>query len=148
MTAKADDRDLNRSIIYSLEGNKDLLNLVDINSKTGDIMVRGRIDREMYSWINISVRATDYGPSSLSGVAKVAIQVFDENDNNPVFSSNERKQFTISEDAPIGSLVTQVKAHDEDIGAYGKITYLLDASSSDGKFKIDRDTVSVVYHFY
>lgn len=129
---------------YSLEGRKELLDLIDISSRSGDIMVKGKIDRETYSWINCTVRATDGGPSPLSTVSKVSIQVFDENDNNPVFDGNNQLTFTASEDSPLGSLVAQVTAHDDDIGLYGKVTYLLDASSSHGKFKIDRDTVSTI----
>jgi cadherin-23 len=142
LSALADDRDLNKTLFYSLEGQKELLNLVSIDSKTGELFVKGKIDRETYDWINITVRATDPPPSSLSGIAKINIQILDENDNNPIFVMNGTREFTVSEDAPIGSLVTQIHAKDDDIGSYGKVTYLLDASSSFGKFKIDRDTVS------
>ncbi|XP_053210328.1 cadherin-23-like [Panonychus citri] len=144
LTVKADDYDLNKTVTYSLEGRKELLDLIDISSRSGDIMVKGKIDRETYSWINCTVRATDGGPSPLSTVSKVSIQVFDENDNNPVFDGNNQLTFTASEDSPLGSLVAQVTAHDDDIGLYGKVTYLLDASSSHGKFKIDRDTGSII----
>src|SRR5581483_12103553 len=63
---------------------------------------------------------------------------------NPVFAPESRVQLAVSEDAPIGSLVGQVSAHDEDAGVYGKVTYLLDASSSSGKFRIDRDNGAII----
>lgn len=115
---------------------------MSINSKTGEITVKGKVDRETYPWINLTLRATDSGPVSLTGMAFLNIQVLDENDNNPVFEANGQNEYFVSEDAPIGSLVAQVKAVDEDIGEYGKVTYLLDSTSSYGKFKIDKETVS------
>lgn len=168
----AEDRDTNKSLTYSLQSraNPDFLKLLRINSTTGEVSVLGRIDREQYSWINVTVRAEDSGgsgsgssisggssngnsqnsrspsssPSSSSplvGTAELAITVLDENDNNPVFEDEGLHKVTIPEDAQVGSLVVKVTATDADIGAFGKLTYLLDSSSSFGKFRIDRETV-------
>nr|XP_027198229.1 cadherin-23-like [Dermatophagoides pteronyssinus] len=145
ITVTAEDRDLNKSLTYSLESEEfDVLRLLRINSTTGEISVLGRIDREIYNWLNLTVRAIDHGDPPLSGTAEIAIQVLDENDNNPVFDDENLHKVTIPEDAPIGSLVVQIKASDADIGAFGKLTYLLDSSSSLGKFKIDRETGSII----
>lgn len=141
LTVNADDADTNKSVSYSLEGRHELLQLIKINSKTGEVSVSERIDRERHSWINVTVRASDSGQPSLTGLALLSIQVLDENDNNPVFFADQRSTFTIAEDAPIGSLVAQVSARDEDTGVFGKVTYLLDSSSTLGKFKIDRESV-------
>lgn len=141
ITVNAEDADTNKSVIYSLEGKQELLQLIKINHKTGEVVVSERIDRERYSWINVTVRATDTGFPPLTGSALLSIQVLDENDNNPVFVGEQRQSFVIAEDAPIGSLVAQISARDEDSGVFGKITYLLDSSSTFGKFKIDRETV-------
>lgn len=142
ITVTAEDRDTNKSLSYSLGSDEpELLKLLQINSTTGEVFVIGRIDREIYNWINVTVRAEDNGESSLHGSANLAIQVLDENDNNPVFDDENLHKVTIPEDAPIGSLVVRVTASDADIGAFGKLTYLLDSSSSLGKFKIDRETV-------
>ena len=141
LTVNADDADTNKSVIYSLEGRQELLQLIKINHKTGEVAVSERIDRERYSWINVTVRATDSGLPPLTGLSLLSIQVLDENDNNPVFVGDLRQAYMVPEDAPIGSLVAQVTARDEDSGAFGKVTYLLDSSSTFGKFKIDRETV-------
>ena len=141
VTVNADDPDTNKSVIYSLEGRQELLQLIKINHKSGEVVVSERIDREKYSWINITARATDTGYPPLTGVTLLSIQVLDENDNNPVFVGEQRQSYIIPEDAPIGSLVAQVSARDEDAGVFGKITYLLDSGSTFGKFKIDRETV-------
>ncbi|CAG2110524.1 unnamed protein product, partial [Medioppia subpectinata] len=60
------------------------------------------------------VKATDTGQPPLTGLSLLSIQVLDENDNNPVFVGEQRQAFMIAEDAPIGSLVAQVSARDED----------------------------------
>jgi len=141
----AEDKDTNKSLSYSLESPKqvEFLKLLRINSTTGEVSVLGRIDREQYQWINITVRAQDNSDRPLHGTAELAIQVLDENDNNPTFDDENLHKVTIPEDAQVGSLVVRVSASDADIGAFGKLTYLLDSSSSLGKFKIDRETVSI-----
>lgn len=57
----ADDADKNRSITYSLESPKELADLVHLDSETGEMVVANKIDREQYSWLNLTVRATDSG---------------------------------------------------------------------------------------
>lgn len=61
--------------------------------------------------------------------------MIDENDNNPVFV-NPPSNLTIREDAPPGTQVAVVTAIDPDSDDYGRVTYLLDRKSSDGKFKV------------
>lgn len=152
---QAEDKDTNKSIVYSLLDNgdptrMDHAKLLRINSTTGEITVLGRIDREQYSWINVTLKAEDSVAGSarasngLYGTAQLAVQILDENDNNPVFDDEALQKVTIPEDAPVGSLVVRVSASDADIGAFGKLTYLLDSSSSLGKFRIDRETGAII----
>lgn len=57
----ADDADKNRSITYSLQGPKEIIDLVHLDPETGEMVVANKIDREMYSWLNLTVKATDSG---------------------------------------------------------------------------------------
>ena len=57
----ADDDDKNRTITYSLESLRELTDLVNLDSETGEMVVNNKIDREQYSWLNLTVRATDSG---------------------------------------------------------------------------------------
>lgn len=68
------------------------------------------------------------------------MQVLDENDNNPVFVTSS-SDFSIAEDVGVGTEVALVQATDADVGEYGKITYLLDTSSTQGRFRINKETV-------
>lgn len=142
VTVVAEDADKNRSLTYSLQGSPEIIGLVGVDRKSGEVSVSNKIDREMFSWLNVTVVATDSGVPPLSGAADIFIQVLDENDNNPVFISSNT-EFFVAEDAPIGAEVALIQATDADVGEYGKITYLLDTSSTQGKFKIDKDTGSI-----
>ncbi|XP_053979716.1 cadherin-23 [Hylaeus volcanicus] len=131
----ADDADKNRSITYSLESPKELADLVHLDSETGEMVVANKIDREQYSWLNLTVRATDSGIPPRSSLSEVYVQVLDENDNNPYFVT-DISNLTVMENAKIGTEIAVIQAKDSDSGDYGKITYLLDRMSSQGAFAI------------
>jgi len=102
-------------------------------------VVANKIDHEQHQWLNFSVRATDSGVPARSSLVDVYITVLDENDNNPYFVGGS-KNYTISENAPPGTRVATLQAGDADSGDFGKITFLMDRISSQGKFTIDADT--------
>ena len=87
LTMTAEDRDLNKTLRYSLEaGSPEVARLVRINPKSGEVTVNDKIDREQFSLINVTVKAEDFGqPHSLAGSCQLLITVRDENDNNPIF---------------------------------------------------------------
>ncbi|XP_024946017.1 cadherin-23 isoform X2 [Cephus cinctus] len=135
----ADDADKNRTITYSLESPKEVTDLVHLDPETGEMVVANRIDREMYAWLNLTVRATDSGIPPRSSLAEVFVQVLDENDNNPYFTT-DTSNVTAMENSKIGTEIAVIEAKDPDSGDYGKITYLLDRMSSQGKFAINPET--------
>lgn len=57
----ADDADKNRTITYSYESPRELTEMVKLDPETGEMIVGNKIDREIYSWLNLTVRATDSG---------------------------------------------------------------------------------------
>ncbi|XP_018055353.1 PREDICTED: uncharacterized protein LOC108691909 [Atta colombica] len=138
----ADDADKNRSITYSLQGPKEITDLVHLDHETGEMVVANKIDREMYSWLNLTVKATDSGIPPRSSLSEVYVQVLDENDNNPYFVSNI-SNVTVMENSKIGTEIAVIQATDSDSGDYGKITYLLDRISSQGTFAIHSETGSL-----
>ncbi|XP_043655694.1 cadherin-23 [Drosophila teissieri] len=135
----ASDVDKNRTITYALEGNPTYRSLMHLDSQTGEIVVASKIDHEQHQWLNFSVRATDSGIPARSSLVDVYITVLDENDNNPYFVGGS-KNYTISENAAPGTRVATLQAGDADSGDFGKITFLMDRISSQGKFTIDADT--------
>ncbi|CAK1540672.1 unnamed protein product [Leptosia nina] len=138
-TLLADDPDKNRSITYMLEGTNASLGLVHIDKYSGEVVVSNKIDHEMYPWINLTVKAMDSGEPPRHAVVDLFIQVLDENDNNPVFEV-QPFEYRVREDVEPGTVITNIVATDADSNEYGKITYLLDRTSTQGKFLINAET--------
>lgn len=61
LSIAAYDIDKNRTIKYVLEGPQNIINLVQIDADTGEIVVSGRIDHEVHQFLNYTVRAIDSG---------------------------------------------------------------------------------------
>jgi cadherin 23 len=57
----ADDADKNRTITYTMENPRELTQMINLDPETGEMAVANKIDRELNSWLNITVRATDSG---------------------------------------------------------------------------------------
>lgn len=56
-------------------GPEELRSFVHIESATGEIVVASRIDHEMYSWLNLTVKAVDSGVPRRYSVVDLFIQV-------------------------------------------------------------------------
>ncbi|KAL4713341.1 hypothetical protein ACJJTC_006809 [Scirpophaga incertulas] len=138
-TVVADDADKNRTITYFVGGPEELLALVHMDKSSGEVVVSNKIDHEQFPWINLTIKALDSGVPSRYSVADMFIQVLDENDNNPVFETSPF-EYRVLESVEPGTVLTYVVAKDADSGEYGKITYLLDRMSTQGKFLINADT--------
>ncbi|XP_022120263.2 cadherin-23 [Pieris rapae] len=138
-TLLADDLDKNRSMTYIIEGTNASLGLVHIDKKSGEVVVSNKIDHEIFPWINLTVKATDGGIPPRHAMVDLFIQVLDENDNNPVFEV-QQFEYRVKEDIQPGTVIANIVASDADSNEYGKITYLLDRVSTQGKFLINAET--------
>ena len=107
----------------------------DINSQNGIISTKAPLDYETKSFFSLIVIAKDSGvPIALSSRCLVKVTVTDVNDNSPVFVQSQFS-VNISESSPIGTIVTQLSAQDEDTTSNNNnvITYSIISSL----FKID-----------
>lgn len=79
-----------------------------------------------------------YTNPQLSSTATVTLTVIDVNDNSPTFDLNIYSA-TVSELAPVGTVIVTVTANDRDSGKFGLngITYNLEGDGSE-KFNVDR----------
>ncbi|KAJ7405115.1 Protocadherin Fat 3 [Willisornis vidua] len=113
----ADSSDIDK-LEYSILTGNDQKNFV-INSKTGIITISNlrRQTLKSHYYLNVSVSDGVFRSS-----AQVHITVTSANMHSPVFSQNEY-EVELAENAPLHTLVTEVKATDEDSGTYGHITY-------------------------
>uniref|UniRef100_A0A8D0HJY6 FAT atypical cadherin 1 n=1 Tax=Sphenodon punctatus TaxID=8508 RepID=A0A8D0HJY6_SPHPU len=113
----ADRSDVDK-LEYSILAGNYHMNFV-INIKTGILTIsnlRKQTLKALYS-LNVSVSDGVFRSS-----AQVQITVVGANLHSPVFSQNEY-EVELAENAPLHTLVTEVKATDEDSGTFGHITY-------------------------
>ncbi|XP_055141866.1 protocadherin gamma-A2 isoform X24 [Symphalangus syndactylus] len=80
------------------------------------------LDREQFSFYNITLIAKDGGNPSLSTDAHILLQVADVNDNAPAFSRTSYSTY-IPENNPRGASIFSVTAHDPDSNDNAHVTY-------------------------
>ncbi|XP_070544624.1 protocadherin Fat 4-like isoform X2 [Ptychodera flava] len=116
-----------------------------INSTTGEITVINPIDREELTEdrIRFSVRAAQADkPTFRYTLVIVQVTVLDINDNAPEIMSDNHTA-VLAEDAPVGSFVTEVEAHDKDEGDNAVYEFVVFPEDT---FEIDTTTLGV-FHF-
>ncbi|XP_054872450.1 protocadherin alpha-2-like isoform X9 [Amphiprion ocellaris] len=114
------DEGINSKILYSLikRGNIDPSNIFDLNSETGEITVKGRLDYEETPAYEVRVQAMDQGPVPRSAHAKLLIEIVDVNDNAPEIAVTSLMT-PVKEDAELGTIVALVTVSDKDGGNNG-----------------------------
>jgi protocadherin Fat 4 len=111
-----------------------------IDKTTGSISVAKILDYEKIPVYNIIVQAEDRGFYSRSGTSSVKIILQDVDDNPPTFDQ-DLYEAVLEENAPIGTVVTQMIANDLDSAKNADIVYdMIDKSETDRYFNIDSVT--------
>lgn len=123
MQATDADEGSNAVIRYNIESTSPL-NVFHLNESTGLIRATSILDRELYAVYKINVSATDAGSPRLTSYTIVTVTLTDINDNYPVFM-NLPNTTNVKEDTPVGSIVFNVKAVDNDDGENGRLSYLI-----------------------
>ncbi|XP_034738793.1 protocadherin alpha-3-like [Etheostoma cragini] len=116
------DEGLNSDIVYSLRSKDQdhVLNIFEIDNKTGVIKVKGNIDFEEKKAFEIRVEASDKGQPPMSAHCKVLLEVVDVNDNAPEITVTSLRT-TVKEDANVGTVVALVSVLDKDGGKNGVV---------------------------
>lgn len=140
LTASDHDQGTNGSVSYMLHPNVHQMypKMFALDSLTGQLTIKSKLDRETVSNYKIKVIARDQGIPQQSSTATVHLHVEDVNDNNPEFYP-KRYFVSISDDTAIGTSVLRVQATDRDEGDNAIITYKLE-SGGDGLFVVDNWT--------
>ncbi|XP_054143728.1 protocadherin gamma-A10-like [Melozone crissalis] len=119
VTATDADEVLNGQVKYSFHKISDRASeLFNLDSETGEIIVKDNLDFEEISSHELEVQAHDGG--ELSDTARVMIAVTDVNDNVPKISVRSALN-EISEDAPAETVVALLHVQDRDSGANGEV---------------------------
>nr|XP_026695356.1 protocadherin Fat 4-like [Ciona intestinalis] len=109
---------------------------ITIDPNTGELRVRGTLDREKYlpdGLFRITVLATDSAPlisNQLSKMGIVNVIVDDINDVTPEFTNADTFLVPPNSIANVGYVVGRVHAMDTDAGVNGEVVYSLDTESS------------------
>uniref|UniRef100_A0A4W6ECI6 Cadherin domain-containing protein n=1 Tax=Lates calcarifer TaxID=8187 RepID=A0A4W6ECI6_LATCA len=115
-----------------------VLNSRGDGTKHVEMVLQKPLDREKREHISLILTAVDGGEPQLSGTMHILITVLDANDNPPVCSKPEYKA-SVTENAPVGTVITTVRATDIDKGSNGKVTYMISKSGAASLFKIDAE---------
>uniref|UniRef100_A0A8C4Q145 FAT atypical cadherin 1 n=1 Tax=Eptatretus burgeri TaxID=7764 RepID=A0A8C4Q145_EPTBU len=107
-----------------------------MDKTTGLLTLRKQLHRQMLSEYSLRVCAKDNGSRSLLAFAPLTVTVLDVNDNPPVFEFLEYGG-SVSEDAPIGTVVLTVYAASREAAGHGAVTYAIGGGNEDGKFHIN-----------
>ncbi|XP_026158869.1 protocadherin Fat 4 [Mastacembelus armatus] len=110
-------------------------------SSDGTVRVKNStaLDREATESITFQIEARETNPPNNVATAQVSVSLLDENDNSPVFTSNEYEGKVFANQT-VGMVLVQVKADDPDADVNGQITYSIDFGNNDGYFLINEDT--------
>ncbi|XP_043925790.1 protocadherin alpha-C2-like [Protopterus annectens] len=94
------------------------------------LVLEQHLDRERESVHHLALIAVDGGQPVRSGTLNITINVLDANDNAPTFIQSTYKT-SLNEDAPIGTLIIQLRATDLDEGTNGAIEYSFSSHTPD-----------------
>ncbi|XP_071410994.1 cadherin-19-like [Pithys albifrons albifrons] len=103
-----------------------------VEPKTGVIRMASQMDRETKDQYLVIIQAKDMvgQPGAFSATATVTINLSDINDNPPKFQQR-LYYMSVSEEAPVGTIVGKVFAEDSDIGENAAMNYSIEGDSSD-----------------
>ncbi|XP_031443095.1 protocadherin gamma-A11-like isoform X40 [Clupea harengus] len=94
------------------------------SSKKVEMILQKPLDREKQENISLLLTAMDGGEPVMSGTVKIHVTVLDANDNAPVFTKAVYKT-VLTENSPVGTVLTSVTAYDADKGQNGQVSYLI-----------------------
>nr|XP_033783043.1 protocadherin-1 isoform X2 [Geotrypetes seraphini] len=136
------DKGENAHIRLSVEqGNGDFV----IQNGTGTILSSISFDREQQSTYTFRLKAVDSGDPPRSAYVGVTINVLDENDNAPFFTSpsNVTHEHITPLTSP-GTQITQVRAEDIDTGLNAELTYSITGGNPFDLFHISPNNGDII----
>ena len=135
LTVTAVDPDLgtNGQIIYGFNGS---VKAFDIESDTGMIRTKSKIDYETQTSFQLIVKCTNNVSNPVPDFATVLIEILDVNDNRPALTVSALVRgvgsyVNLPETAQPGTLVAFVRVHDPDSSNNGQVRLLLSGHYDD-----------------
>ena len=150
----ATDRDTGsyKKFIFSLDtDSEDWSDYFSIDPDNGSLSLLRQLDREETSFYHLTIIARDREPPALSSSTTVTIFVEDVNDNQPIvdFPNSYNNTALISNRLPPGYKVTQVRAHDPDVGDNAELSYFIVQDNDDEtqRFGVDPKSGEVFLNY-
>uniref|UniRef100_A0A8C4F525 Cadherin domain-containing protein n=1 Tax=Dicentrarchus labrax TaxID=13489 RepID=A0A8C4F525_DICLA len=126
VSANDADKGVNGEVTYSIAHvAKEAKQLFEVNVKTGEIKVAGKLDFEKSKTYQLNVKASDHG--GYTDTCKVLIEIVDVNDNAPVINVMSFSS-PVPEDSASGTTVAIINVIDADSEQNGQITCTTDSS--------------------
>uniref|UniRef100_A0A3Q2DDS1 Si:dkey-22o22.2 n=1 Tax=Cyprinodon variegatus TaxID=28743 RepID=A0A3Q2DDS1_CYPVA len=149
LVVSATDRDEgeNAVVTFSIVGGDDERKFfveTDKVNRRGVIKLKKKVDFEKHHerTFNLTLKAED---ADFYSLAYCVVQVEDSNDHAPVFFPQFYESAAMSEDVPVGTIVTQVTASDLDSGQNGRFSYSISKESDPyNQFLVDQSGWVVV----
>ncbi|KAI2656785.1 Protocadherin Fat 1 [Labeo rohita] len=116
-----------------LSGNDN--NVFAIDASSGEIVIANISQQSLEHFYSLILSVTD---GVFRSTAEANIYVMGENSHRPLFTQDEYV-IELAENSPVGTLVGQVKAIDEDPGIYGELTFFIVNDIARDKFTINDD---------
>uniref|UniRef100_A0A8D0TV73 Cadherin domain-containing protein n=1 Tax=Sus scrofa TaxID=9823 RepID=A0A8D0TV73_PIG len=123
LNATDPDDGTNADIIYSFRRpvSPAVLYAFSINSDSGEIRTKGKLDFEERKLYEISVEAIDKGNIPMAGHCTILVEIVDVNDNAPEVTITSLA-LPIQENAQVGTVIALISVSDRDSGANGQVT--------------------------
>ncbi|XP_031443175.1 protocadherin beta-15-like [Clupea harengus] len=116
------DEGSNGAVEYALGRNLNVkvYNVFELDSTTGEIRVKGKVDFEDTDVFKLDVHASDRGQPPLTVECGVIIRVLDVNDNSPEIEVTSLSNLVLENSKP-GTVVSLISVTDMDSGINGKV---------------------------
>ncbi|XP_029020936.1 protocadherin gamma-C5-like isoform X13 [Betta splendens] len=114
------------SYMFSKYTKESVLQLFTVDSKSGEIHVKGDVDYEKGTAYHITVQARDGGSPAMEGSCNVIVDIVDVNDNAPEVTLTSLTS-PIKEDSAPGTAIAFISARDLDSGSNGEVTLTVQA---------------------
>ena len=139
LSVVATDADVgqNANITYSIQGPAIPF---EVDPELGTVETVSSLDRESTEFYVFEIIAEDGGSPPMRSSVPVNITVTDVNDNAPIFSQVSYMS-NVTENVPVGTLVSSVEAFDDDAAENAMIEYSL--ASPSNVFNVDPSTGEV-----
>lgn len=132
LTVQASDPDSGDRLTYGIIDDS---NTFSIDSRSGQVKLKARLDFETKRYLSFVVTVTD-AAGHISN-ATVHVNVTDVNDNEPQFITFPSPA-NVSENVEKNTQVAEIVANDRDSGSFGQLSFrLLNAASLGGKFVLN-----------